>query len=89
MYRRLSAVMFPIVTLLLIGTVIWGYQVNQEKNSILIKAENQSPSLLRPRNNRSQKMKRPSALLVTEVNFLPVKSRAGQGTVFHEMTMHG
>jgi spore germination protein len=33
--------MFPIVTLLLIGTVLWGYQVNQEKNSILIKAENQ------------------------------------------------
>jgi hypothetical protein len=29
-------------------------------------------------------MKRRSALLVTEVNFLPVKSRAGQGTVFHD-----
>ncbi|MEF3308290.1 germination protein YpeB [Paenibacillus sp. GYB004] len=41
MYRRLSAVMFPIMTLLLIGAVVWGYQVNQEKNSILIKAENQ------------------------------------------------
>jgi hypothetical protein len=33
-------------------------------------------------------MKRPFALLVTEVNFLPVKSRAGQGTIFHEMTMY-
>lgn len=54
----------------------------------LIKVENQFPSLLHPRNNRSQKMKRPFALLVTEVNFLPVKSRAGQGTVFHEMTMY-
>jgi len=41
MYQRLSSIMFPIVTLLLIGTVLWGYQVNQEKNSILIKAENQ------------------------------------------------
>jgi spore germination protein len=41
MYQRLSSIMFPIVTLLLIGTVVWGYQVNQEKNSILIKAENQ------------------------------------------------
>lgn len=41
MYRRLSAVMFPIMTLALIGAVVWGYQENQEKNSILIKAENQ------------------------------------------------
>lgn len=41
MYRRLSAIMFPIATVLLVGAVLWGYQVNQEKNSILIKAENQ------------------------------------------------
>lgn len=41
MYRRLSGIMFPIVTLLLAGAVLWGYQVNQEKNSILLKAENQ------------------------------------------------
>lgn len=41
MYKRLSAIMFPIMTVLLIGAVLWGYQVNQEKNSILIKAENQ------------------------------------------------
>jgi spore germination protein len=41
MYRRLSAVLFPILTLALIGTGVWGYQEHQEKNSILIKAENQ------------------------------------------------
>ncbi|GFN30618.1 germination protein YpeB [Paenibacillus xylaniclasticus] len=41
MYKRLSAVMFPVVTLLCIGSIIWGYQEHQEKNSILIKAENQ------------------------------------------------
>lgn len=41
MYKRLSAVLFPIMTVLLVGAVLWGYQVNQEKNSILIKAENQ------------------------------------------------
>lgn len=41
MYKRLSAVMFPIVTLLCIGSIYWGYQEHQEKNSILIKAENQ------------------------------------------------
>ncbi|KHF35292.1 Sporulation protein YpeB [Paenibacillus sp. P1XP2] len=41
MYKRLSAVLFPIVTLLMIGAFVWGYQENQEKNSILIKAENQ------------------------------------------------
>ncbi|QNK55390.1 germination protein YpeB [Paenibacillus sp. PAMC21692] len=41
MYRRLSSIMFPFVTILLIGAVYWGYQEHQEKNSILIKAENQ------------------------------------------------
>lgn len=40
MYHRLSSIMFPIVSLLLIGSVYWGYQEHQEKNSILIKAEN-------------------------------------------------
>lgn len=41
MYKRLSAIMFPLTTLLLIGALVWGYQENQVKNSILIKAENQ------------------------------------------------
>jgi len=33
--------MFPIALVLLIGAAYWGYQEHQEKNSILIKAENQ------------------------------------------------
>ncbi|QYR19933.1 germination protein YpeB [Paenibacillus sp. sptzw28] len=41
MYRRLSAILFPVMTLLFIGSIYWGYQEHQEKNSILIKAENQ------------------------------------------------
>lgn len=41
MYRRLSSILFPFMTLLFIGAVYWGYQEQQEKNSILIKAENQ------------------------------------------------
>ncbi|GAA0135573.1 germination protein YpeB [Paenibacillus sp. YSY-4.3] len=41
MYKRLSAILFPIATLMLIGAIMWGYQENQEKNAILIKAENQ------------------------------------------------
>ncbi|GAB2692565.1 germination protein YpeB [Paenibacillus thermoaerophilus] len=41
LYRRLSSVLFPVVTIALVGTALWGYQVNQEKNTILIKAENQ------------------------------------------------
>lgn len=40
MYKRISAVLFPIVAIILIGTFVWGYQVNQEKNAVLIKAEN-------------------------------------------------
>lgn len=41
MYKRLSAILFPVATVLLIGALVWGYQENQDKNSILIKAENQ------------------------------------------------
>ncbi|WP_373229752.1 germination protein YpeB [Cohnella sp.] len=41
MYARLSSIMFPIATLLFVGAIIWGYQEHQEKNSVLIKAENQ------------------------------------------------
>lgn len=41
MYRRLSSIMFPFMTILLIGAIYWGYQEHQEKNSVLIKAENQ------------------------------------------------
>jgi spore germination protein len=41
MYKRLSIIMFPFVTLALIGSTVWGYLEHQEKNSILIKAENQ------------------------------------------------
>jgi len=41
MYTRLSAVLFPIAVVLLAGTAFWGYREHQEKNSLLIKAENQ------------------------------------------------
>ncbi|XID94238.1 germination protein YpeB [Paenibacillaceae bacterium WGS1546] len=41
MYARLSSIMFPIATLLFIGALVWGYQEHQEKNAVLIKAENQ------------------------------------------------
>lgn len=41
MYKRLSAVLFPIAALLLLGAAYWGYQEHQEKNAVLIKAENQ------------------------------------------------
>ena len=41
MYKRLSAVFFPIAALLLIGAAYWGYQEHQDKNAVLIKAENQ------------------------------------------------
>ncbi|WP_248925398.1 germination protein YpeB [Paenibacillus hamazuiensis] len=41
MYKRLSMVLFPILLIALVGTGVWGYQEHQEKNAILIKAENQ------------------------------------------------
>ncbi len=40
-YRRLSSILFPVALIALIGTIVWGYQEHQEKNSVLIKAENQ------------------------------------------------
>lgn len=41
MYKRLSAVLFPIMTIMFIGAMYWGYQEHQEKNTVLLKAENQ------------------------------------------------
>ncbi|MDU0199936.1 MULTISPECIES: germination protein YpeB [Paenibacillus] len=41
MYKRLSIVMFPFLLVALIGASVWGYLEHQEKNTILIKAENQ------------------------------------------------
>jgi len=41
MYARLSSIMFPVAALLFVGAIVWGYQEHQEKNSVLIKAENQ------------------------------------------------
>lgn len=41
MYARMSSILFPIVAVLFVGALFWGYQEHQEKNAILIKAENQ------------------------------------------------
>ncbi|MCM3747377.1 germination protein YpeB [Paenibacillus pasadenensis] len=40
-YRRLSGVLFPLVTLLLLGAFYWGYQEREAKNAVLLKAETQ------------------------------------------------
>jgi len=41
MYKRMSAVLFPIVALILIATAYWGYQQYKQKNAIMLKAESQ------------------------------------------------
>ncbi|SMF87489.1 spore germination protein [Paenibacillus uliginis N3/975] len=41
MYKRISAVLFPVVTILLIGSLMWGNQVKGERDAIAINAENQ------------------------------------------------
>lgn len=41
MYGRLSGVMFPILLIALVAAGVWGYKEHQDKNSVLIKAENQ------------------------------------------------
>lgn len=40
MYGRLSRVFFPVFAFLFAGAIVWGYQEHQEKNAVLIKAEN-------------------------------------------------
>jgi len=41
MYKRISAVLFPIVALILIATAYWGYQQYKQKNAVILKAESQ------------------------------------------------
>ncbi|WP_211745058.1 germination protein YpeB [Paenibacillus sp. Marseille-Q4541] len=41
MYKRISSVLFPIVSVLLIGSLIWGYQQYQQRNTVAMKSENQ------------------------------------------------
>ncbi|MDR6224527.1 germination protein YpeB [Desmospora profundinema] len=41
MYRRIAAILFPVALVFVIGLGFWGYQENQDKNSLLIKTENQ------------------------------------------------
>lgn len=40
-YGALARVLFPVAAIALVGAGMWGYQEHNEKNSILIKAENQ------------------------------------------------
>ncbi|RXT13882.1 germination protein YpeB [Ammoniphilus sp. CFH 90114] len=41
MYTKVAGVMVPVLAVAAIGLGMWGYQENQEKNRVLIKAENQ------------------------------------------------
>lgn len=41
MYRKIAAVLFPVTLIAFVVTAVWGYQEYRDKNSILIKAENQ------------------------------------------------
>lgn len=56
MYRVLTGILIPVLAIALIGTGYWGYQENQEKNSILIKAENQYQSAFHNLNYNMEKL---------------------------------
>ncbi|SFJ57502.1 germination protein YpeB [Thermoflavimicrobium dichotomicum] len=56
MYRTVAAFLFPITLIAFIGTAIWGYRENQEKNSILIKAENQYQRAFHDLNDHMDKL---------------------------------
>lgn len=56
MYKRIAAIFFPITAIALIAVGVWGYQENQEKNSVLIKAENQYQRAFHDLNNHVNKL---------------------------------
>lgn len=41
MYKAISSILFPVVTVALIGTIGWGYQMSNDRDAVLIRAENQ------------------------------------------------
>ncbi len=41
MYRKISAVLFPVLAVVLIGTAIWGYQAREDRDVVLNRAESQ------------------------------------------------
>jgi spore germination protein len=51
-----AAFLFPITLVALIGTGIWGYRESQEKNSVLIKAENHYQRAFHDLNNHVDKL---------------------------------
>lgn len=57
MYRRIAAVLFPVLVLALVGTGYWGYQEHQEKNAILIKMENQYQRAFHELNNHMDQLR--------------------------------
>lgn len=56
MYKRIAAVTLPIALVALVAIGMWGYQENQEKNSLLIKAENQYQSAFHNLNYRMDQL---------------------------------
>ncbi|SEN27375.1 germination protein YpeB [Lihuaxuella thermophila] len=56
MYRTVAAILFPITLIALVVTAAWGYQENQDKNSILIKAENQYQRAFHDLNDHMDKL---------------------------------
>lgn len=51
MYRKVAAVLFPLTLIAFVITAVWGYKENQDKNSILIKSENQYQRAFHDLNN--------------------------------------
>ncbi|MBA4543119.1 MULTISPECIES: germination protein YpeB [Thermoactinomyces] len=56
MYRRVAAILFPITLIAFVAVAAWGYQEHQDKNSILIKAENTYQRAFHDLNNHMDKL---------------------------------
>ncbi|MGX9705917.1 germination protein YpeB [Laceyella tengchongensis] len=56
MYKRMAAILLPIVAVAFIAAAAWGYMEHQDKNSVLIKAENQYQRAFHDLNDRMDRL---------------------------------
>lgn len=56
MYKRMAAILLPIVAVAFVAAAAWGYMEHQDKNSVLIKAENQYQRSFHDLNGRMNRL---------------------------------
>ena len=55
-YSKISAIVLPFILFLFVAVIVWGFQLREEKNSVLIKAENQYQRSFHELNENTEKL---------------------------------